>query len=178
MNFKKDHQSKLVKQIFKLRGKNNIITRKDILKAQEAWGNAIVKIGKLKADRESYEKITDKLLDKLYAFKNGEILFKPTRAAAIQFRTNKEGAMSYFIGGNDNFPEDKGFALQPWTNIRFENAAILFERNIAAAMGNYYFIDINNREMKVEYTFGYIKNKEGELKINLHHSSIPFNPST
>lgn len=42
-------------------------------------------------------------------------------------------------------------------------------------MGNYYFTDANtNKEIKVEYTFGYIKDKDGNLKINLHHSSLPY----
>ena len=30
------------------------------------------------------------------------------------------------------------------------------------------------QETKVEYTFGYVMDKDGNLRINLHHSSIPF----
>jgi len=41
-------------------------------------------------------------------------------------------------------------------------------------MGNYFFTETNGNEVKVEYTFGYFLNNEGELKINLHHSSLPF----
>ena len=40
-------------------------------------------------------------------------------------------------------------------------------------MGNYYFTDLTGVETKVEYTFGY-KLSNGELKIDLHHSSLPF----
>ena len=42
-------------------------------------------------------------------------------------------------------------------------------------MGNYYFTSVEDKknETKVEYTFGYIKDKKGNLRINLHHSSIP-----
>ena len=42
-------------------------------------------------------------------------------------------------------------------------------------MGNYYFTSVDDKknETKVEYTFGYIKDKRGNLRINLHHSSIP-----
>ena len=40
-------------------------------------------------------------------------------------------------------------------------------------MGNYFFTDLDGNEAKVEYTFGY-KLFEGELKIDVHHSSFPF----
>ena len=41
-------------------------------------------------------------------------------------------------------------------------------------MGNYYFTDMEDKKTKVEYTFGFYLSKTGELKINLHHSSLPF----
>ena len=40
-------------------------------------------------------------------------------------------------------------------------------------MGNYFFTDLDGNEAKVEFTFGY-KLIDGELKIDLHHSSFPF----
>ena len=49
------------------------------------------------------------------------------------------------------------------------------EDNRAIAMGNYFFTDLKGNEAKVEYTFGY-KLVEGQLKIDLHHSSFPYNP--
>ena len=42
-------------------------------------------------------------------------------------------------------------------------------------MGNYFFEDNNEKLLKVEYTFGFIKIDEKELRINLHHSSLPYN---
>ena len=46
-------------------------------------------------------------------------------------------------------------------------------------MGNYFFKRLKDKnEIKVEYTFGYIKNKKGSLMINLHHSSLPFEKNT
>ena len=42
-------------------------------------------------------------------------------------------------------------------------------------MGNYFFKSSNaDNEIKVEYTFGYIKKNVHHLVINLHHSSLPF----
>ena len=43
----------------------------------------------------------------------------------------------------------------------------------ATAMGNYFFTTTEGEEVKVEYTFGYITDSEGKLRINLHHSSMP-----
>ena len=42
-------------------------------------------------------------------------------------------------------------------------------------MGNYFFTDPSGNEAKVEFTFGY-KLIDGQLKIDLHHSSFPYNP--
>lgn len=151
-----------------------MLTKNDILKAQKEWGNAIVKIGSIKDDRPLCEKVTEGFLEKLYDFGNRKVLFKPSRAASIQFRPTMEGAISYFIGGSDNFTEDNGFALQPWTKVRFENRGIILEERRAIAMGNYFFTDLSGKEIKVEFTFGYLSNDKGELIIDLHHSSVPF----
>ena len=40
-------------------------------------------------------------------------------------------------------------------------------------MGNYFFTAADGAEVKVEYTFGYIEDDNGGLRIQLHHSSIP-----
>jgi len=153
-----------------------MITKQEVENAQKAWGEGVVKIGSLKEEQEKCESYTQDFLDERYDFENKEVLFKPTKTAIRQFRPTKEGALSYFIGGNAEYSEDKGFALQPWTKVRFENAALILEENRALAMGNYFFTDLNGDETKVEYTFGYTKIKDGNLKIDLHHSSLPFNP--
>ena len=61
--------------------------------------------------------------------------------------------------------------------MRFENAGIIINNDSAIAMGNYYFTDAKTgKETKVEFTFGYIIDKNGDLLINVHHSSLPYNP--
>merc|ERR1712061_820071 len=100
-----------------------------------------------------------------------------TKAAAKPFRLDTPAALSYFVSGNTAFPEDKGFALKPWTAVRFENNGVLLEGTTALAMGNYYFTATDGSETKVEYTFGYFRDSEGKLRINLHHSSLPFKPA-
>ncbi|MFO7873177.1 MAG: hypothetical protein R6U62_01695 [Bacteroidales bacterium] len=51
----------------------------------------------------------------------------------------------------------------------------MHEENRAIAMGHYYFTDYQGNEVKVEYTFGY-KLVGDNLKIDLHHSSLPYSP--
>jgi hypothetical protein len=70
--------------------------------------------------------------------------------------------------------EDSGFALQPWINVRFENASVILNEKTASAMGNYFFTEPNGNIVKVEYSFGYFLDSNGNLKINLHHSSLPY----
>ncbi len=151
-----------------------MITKEEVKKAQIIWGNGVVKIGEFKNDRVSCEKYTSEFLNNLYAFDLGEVLFKPTKCEHVQFRPTKAEALSYFISGeNRACKEDKGFAINPWTNVRFENSGFILEKDRAISMGNYFFTDLNGNEAKVEYTFGY-KLVSGKLKIDLHHSSFPF----
>lgn len=153
-----------------------MITKEQVVEAQTKWGNGVVKIGALKADRGACEAFASEFLDDRYAFGAGEVLFKPTKCAYEQFRPTKAEALSYFIAGDDRAcKEDTGFAINPWTKVRFENAGIILDESHAIAMGNYFFTDLDGNEAKVEYTFGY-KLIDGDLKINLHHSSFPYNP--
>ena len=151
-----------------------MITKKQVLEAQEKWGSGVVKIGALKDNRSECESFASAFLDERYAFDTAEVLFKPTKCEFEQFRPSKAEALSYFIAGDDRAcAEDKGFAIQPWTKVRFENSGMILEENRAIAMGNYFFTDLNGNEAKVEYTFGY-QLVDGDLRIDLHHSSFPY----
>ncbi len=156
-----------------------MITKEQVLEAQKKWGEGVVQIGSLKDNRTECEAYASQFLDERYAFEKGPVLFKPTKCAIEQFRPTKPEALSYFIAGEHRAcEEDKGFAIQPWTNVRFDNAGLILEDNRAIAMGNYFFTDLDGNEAKVEYTFGY-KVIDGVLKIDVHHSSFPFpNPET
>ena len=156
--------------------KNNSIFEKEILEAQKIWGEAIVAIGKAYTQKEDHKALAEKIVETLYGYDEGRVLFKPTKASEKQFRLTKEEAISYFVTGN--VPEDRGFAIQPWRKVRFENAEIIINGGSAIAMGNYYFTDANTgKEAKVEFTFGYFKDASGNLRINVHHSSFPYKPA-
>lgn len=151
------------------------ITNNEVAQAQQTWGNAIVSIGKAYTEKADYKKVASDVVDNLYGYQAGEVLFKPTKAAEDQFRETGQQAKSYFVTGAVN--EDKGFAIQPWSKVRFENSGTFIDSDSALAMGNYFFTDANtNKEAKVEYTFGYFKDKDCKLRINLHHSSFPYVP--
>ena len=151
-----------------------MISLKEVENIQKDWGVNLVKLGSLKGNFEACEHEASQMIKRLYGYDNGIVLFKPTKAKESQFRLSFEGAKSYFIGGDENFSEDSGFALQPWTNVRFENASVILNEKTASAMGNYFFTEPNGSIVKVEYSFGYFLDSNGNLKINLHHSSLPF----
>ena len=145
----------------------------DVEGAQKAWGEGIVAIANAHKNDGEYVSIASNHINTLYAYQMGPVLFKPTLAAIDQFRPTFDTALSYFVASNNACPEDKGFAIKGWTNVRFENSEVIIDGGTALAMGNYYFTDPQGSEVKVEYTFGYIKDDQGNLRIQLHHSSMP-----
>ena len=149
------------------------ISEQDIIKAQELWAENIINIGKIYLEKGDYKDYARKFVKNFYAYDIGKVLFKPTLASKNQFRNNFDDALSYFVKGS--IQEDEGFALKCWDNIRYEDRNIVILDNHAFAMGNYFFKSSNaDNEIKVEYTFGYIKKNVQNLVINLHHSSLPF----
>ena len=151
----------------------NMVNEADINNAQKAWGDGIVAIASAHSNGEDYVSIARNHVETLYAYGLTNVLFKPTLAAIEQFRPNFESALSYFVASNNECPEDKGFAIKGWTNVRFENSDVILGDSTALAMGNYFFTTPEGDEVKVEYTFGYVVDSSGNLRINLHHSSMP-----
>lgn len=150
-----------------------MITIQDILDFQKEWGNSIIKISDSYKKNIDYLNDTNNLIDSLYAYDHEEVLFKPTLASDNQFRLSRTGALSYFIGGNNQFKEDEGFAIKGWTKIRWENAGHKIYNDIAVCMGNYFFSIDNSEPLKVEFTI-VLKEIDGRLKLILHDSHLPF----
>ena len=140
-----------------------------------SWSKGVIEIGKIHREGGDYRNSAKLFLDTHYAFEETDVLFKPTKVSKVQFRSTFDQALSYFVATNNECEEDKGFAINPWIDVRFENSNIILQNNLALAMGNYFFTQVDGSEVKVEYTFGYFVDKQGQLKINLHHSSLPFN---
>lgn len=149
------------------------ISKQEVLDAQKAWADGIVAISKVFIDKGDYEDRAEQHIKDLYAYDDAKVLFKPTLASDDQFRETYSQALSYFVGGE--IKEDKGFAIKPWTKVRFGEQEIITDSDSAIAMGNYFFTaQGETTETKVEYTFGYMKDDEGKVRINVHHSSLPF----
>jgi len=156
------------------------VTRQMVLDAQQAWGDGIVEIAAAHtagADGHIQEAMDH--INNLYSYgEDGPVLFKPTLAADVQFRGDFAGALSYFIGPDATTPlaeDDPGFAVKGWTAVRFESTeGIIISGTTAMDMGNYFFTKPNGDEVKVEYSFGYFLASDGTLRINLHHSSLPY----
>ena len=60
--------------------------------------------------------------------------------------------------------------------VRFENSKTILNADSATAMGEYYFTTLEGTVAKVEYTFQYKRGADGNLKIVVHHSSLPYSP--
>lgn len=153
------------------------ITVAEVEAAQRAWGDALVAIA-TEYDRNGQaaaKALAERVIDTAYGYDLGPVLFKPTLAAPpTTFRTDREGALAYFVGGNPRYPGDTGFALKGWRSYEIENAGILIAGNSATSMGNVTVIDARGNRTTVDKTWGYVRGPDGKLRIVLHHSSLPY----
>ena len=153
------------------------IKETELVEARTAWGDGLVAISKAYDDKgiEEARNLAGDLLDRLYGFEFGRILFKPTLSGGAQtFRTDRDGTLSYFIGHNPGFPQDTGFGLKSWRDVQFETSAIFVEGDVAMWMGWVTFTDRTGDAVKVDKSFGYKRAADGSVKLVLHHSSLPY----
>ena len=159
------------------------LTIEEVNAAQQAWCDALVKIGQLYTEGGDYQGFANQVLTDAYDYDNGKVFFKPTLAyGANTFRTTKEGALSYFVGGDPNFPEDKGFAIKPYVKARYDNLGdgqdgVQIYGNIAITMGHVYVTDKDGNETMVEKVWAFKKGDDGKIRIILHKSALPFDPN-
>jgi len=164
-------------------GAQTIITYDEVNAAQQAWCDALVQIGKLKEEGGDYKAFAEQVLSSAYNYDNGKVFFKPTLAFGEQtFRNDKKGALAYFVGGDPDYPNDKGFALKPWVKARYDNTGeanqgIQIYGSVAITMGNVWVTDKDGNEVMVDKTWVFKKDKDGKLKIIVHKSALPFTPA-
>ena len=165
-------------------GAQSVITYDEVNAAQQAWCDALVKIGKLKEEGGDYKTFANEVLSTAYNYDNGKVFFKPTLAFGDQtFRNDKKGALAYFVGGDADYPNDKGFALTPWIKARYDNVGkqnegIQIYGSIAITMGNVWVTGKDGKEVMVDKTWVFKKGKDGKLRIIVHKSSLPFSPAS
>nr|WP_070959924.1 hypothetical protein [Hyphomonas sp. Mor2] len=141
------------------------MTKAEVVAAQHAWAKYVT------------EQDVEQLLE-LYDLGGPDqpLLFKPTLADVI--RLDREGARSYFVGGNPDYPHDHGFLKRGWVSVDFQSAAgpILQAGALGFMdMGQYTFVDGNGDGTQADYTFAYHK-VNGRVLISLHHSSLTWSP--
>ena len=158
------------------------ITEAEVNAAQQAWCDGLVRIGKVHKEGGDYKAVANQVIDDLYDYKEGKVFFKPTLASGKNtFRPTHDGALSYFIGGNTDFPEDSGFALKEWTKVRYDNNAaengIQIHGDIAITMGNVYLTNSQGQEVMVDKTFVFRRGKDDKLRLCTHKSALPFVPT-
>lgn len=163
-------------------GAQDVITYDEVNAAQQAWCDALVKIGKLKEEGGDYKAYAEQVLSEAYNYDHGKVFFKPTLAYGAQtFRNDKKGALAYFVGGDPDYPNDKGFALKPWVKARYDNAGeknegIQIYGSVVITMGNVWVTDKDGNEVMVDKTWVFKKGKDGKLRIIVHKSALPFAP--
>ena len=155
------------------------ISEKELSQARVSWGEGLVEISKANeaVGIEKASQLASEMLDSLYGFHIGPVLFKPTLSGGSQtFRTTKEGALSYFVGHNSKYPQDTGFGIKYWREVRSDTSAVCIDENMAMWMGWVTFMDKDGNVTKVDKSFGYKRDHDDRLKIMLHHSSLPYEP--
>merc|ERR1719512_312886 len=135
-------------------------------------------------NEEDYMQVANDAAANLYAYGKSTVLFKPTKAAEHPFRPTATGALSYFVGGDNvdgGYSEDGGFAHnvgKGWSEVEWENVHTNAAGNVAISMGHYLFTcatgDCAGETTRVEFTFGYKRDENGDARIFLHHSSMPY----
>ena len=156
---------------------NQAISQQEIVTAESNWCKALLDIGSTysKDGHPAAKRLAEQVIDSAYGYQMGAVLFKPTLTVNPQtFRTTREGALSYFVGGNSNFPQDTGFALKGWKKCEVDNAAVFIEGDSAFTMGKVRFTDKDGKVTTVDKTWGYVKDKDASLRIVLHHSSLEY----
>ncbi|MEO0336773.1 MAG: hypothetical protein AAF202_10275, partial [Pseudomonadota bacterium] len=137
------------------------MSKAEVINAQRAWATYVT------------EQDVENLLE-LYDFGTPDepLLFKPTLADVI--RLDRDGARSYFVGGDARYPNDHGFLKRGWKRVDFQSAAgpILKAGGLGYKdMGHYVFTDGDGNSTRADYTFAYHKT-EDKVLISLHHSSL------
>ncbi|WP_424943262.1 phosphoribosyl-AMP cyclohydrolase [Aliiroseovarius crassostreae] len=155
------------------------ITTVELAAARLAWGDGLIAISKAYEESgiDAARQVAETVLDAAYGYDLGSVLFKPTLASGDQtFRPTRKGALSYFVGHDDDYPLDRGFGLRGWRETDSVTSAEFIEGDVGMWMGWVRLTDKEGNVTQVDKSFGYKKDAEGVLRIVLHHSSLPYQP--
>ena len=158
---------------------NTNITEAEVKAAQDAWGKALIQISDDYASGglPKAKATANAVLDAAYGYNMGVVLFKPTLTHGQQtFRTTKAGALAYFVGDDKAFASDSGFALKGWKKYEYRNAGVFINGDVALTQGHVILTNKDGQVTTVDKTWAFKKDNKGQLRIVLHHSSLPYQP--
>jgi hypothetical protein len=158
---------------------NTNINQAQVMQAQQAWCDALLSISRAyRSGGFSQARATaEKVLDQAYGYAYGPVAFKPTLTSGAQtFRPTKQGALAYFVGGDPAYPNDRGFALNPWDKCALRTQVIQLYGNVGITMGNVDLTDSSGKVTTVDKTWAFLREPDGQTRIVLHHSSLPYQP--
>jgi len=167
-----------------IRHASTLISRREVLQAQKAFGKAIKRVSKTYYAGGDYAAEAKKAAGELYVDGSTRVLFDPhNKFKEYQFRPRATQAVEYIAGSlleGDDTIDEYGFAMEGgkgWSDVDFDNHQIEQTENLAFAVGSYYFTCAETSGItEVEYTLGYKKGEDGKPRIFLHHSSVPYDP--
>ena len=158
---------------------NQGIAEQEVLSAQQGWCSALVNISSTheKEGQAAAKVLAGQVIDAAYGYQMGAVLFKPTLTVNPQtFRTTRDGALAYFVGGDSAYPQDSGFALKGWTQCTIDNAAVFIAGDSATTMGKVHLTGKDGKVTSVDKTWVFVKDDAGQLRIVAHHSSLEYKP--
>ena len=157
------------------------ITSADVNRIQQSWCQSFLEIGAAfrRSGISQARALAEAFVDTTYGYARGPVAFKPTFASGSQtFRPTREGAIAYFVGANSRYPNDRGSALKTWASCRVSNHSIQLYGSYAAVMGQMTLVDQEGVAITLDQTWGFLLQEPGDIRIVLHHSSLPFQPPT
>lgn len=155
------------------------ITETELAYTRKNWSIALIALSNIYEESgiEAATELARKSIDIFYGYDLGPVLFKPTLASGEQtFRPTREGALSYFVANNSDYPLDAGFGIMGWRSVEFETSASFIHGNVAMWMGRGFFTNKDGAVTVADKSWGYRRDNHGMLKIVLHHSSLPYQP--
>ncbi|KQM98927.1 hypothetical protein ASG37_01090 [Sphingomonas sp. Leaf407] len=143
----------------------------------QTWCDNVVAVGKVHSEGGDVHAFATQVLSDNYDYDAGKVLFKPTLTHGAQtFRPTKAGALSYFVGGDPEFPDDKGFKLKPWVKVWYNKLDYVLHGDIAIVQCNVHFIGADDSHIFVNKSFVFKECGDGKVRIVLHQSSLPYQP--
>ncbi|WP_394646877.1 hypothetical protein [uncultured Sphingomonas sp.] len=154
-----------------------MFTDEMVHQALQTWCDNVVAVGHAHANGQDARAVAARVLSDHYDYDNGKVLFKPTLTFGRQtFRPTKEGALAYFVGGSEDFPDDRGFKLKPWVKVWYSKEDFILHGDLAIVQCNVHFIGQDDSHIFVNKSFVFKECDDGKVRIILHQSSLPYQP--